>query len=124
MTLTRGLSNARIAATARHARRAVAVGGLVGALAAGTALAATSHMVSQRGRAFNVKEIAVAVGDVVRFLNDDEFIHQIYIGARNFTFDSAEAAPGAAIDVRFTEAGTFDVRCHIHPKMQLKVTVR
>jgi plastocyanin len=89
------------AASARRLRLAVAVAGL--AVVVGAALAAT-YQVSQRGRTFSVRTMTVAVGDVVRFLNDDEFIHQIYVAGRNFTFDSAEAEPGAAIDVRFTAA--------------------
>lgn len=36
----------------------------------------------------------------------------------------AESDPGNAIDVEFTASGTFDVFCHIHPKMNLHVTVQ
>lgn len=82
------------------------------------------HQVSQKGRAFNMKDLAVATGDTVQFLNDDEFIHQIFIKSRAFTFDSAESEPGQKIDVEFTAAGTYEVRCHIHPKMLLLVTVK
>lgn len=109
----------------RCSRRAVAViaaAALAGAATA--ALAGAGHRVSQKGRAFNVKELAVAVGDMVHFVNDDEFIHQIFVKARNFEFDSSESEPGHVIDLRFSEAGTFDVRCHIHPKMLLKVTAK
>jgi plastocyanin len=88
-----------------------------------TAASAGLH-VSQNGRAFSVKEIRVAVGDVVHFDNDDEFIHQIYVKSAEFGFDSDESEPGNTIDVKFTKAGTFEVRCHIHPKMGLIVTVK
>jgi plastocyanin len=88
------------------------------------ALAAAGYHVSQRDRAFNLKEITVALGDVVHFDNNDDFIHQIYIDSPDFTFDSEESYPGNSIDVTFTKRGTFFVHCHIHPKMSLEVTVK
>ena len=88
------------------------------------ALAAASYRVSQRDRAFNRTELTVAVGDVVHFDNNDEFIHQIYIESPDFAFDSAESYPGNTIDVAFTKPGVFFVHCHIHPKMSLHVTVK
>jgi cytochrome c peroxidase len=91
-------------------------------LAAG-AVAAASYHVSQRDRAFSLKAITVALGDVIHFDNNDDFIHQIYIGSPDFNFDSAESYPGNSIDVTFTKRGTFFVYCHIHPKMSLEVTV-
>jgi plastocyanin len=93
-------------------------------LAAATALAATAHHVAQRGRAFAVSTIAIAAGDTVQFANEDEFLHQIYVDSPNLPFDSAEQRPGETIEVRFPNAGTFPVRCHIHPKMLLTVHVR
>jgi plastocyanin len=91
-------------------------------LAAG-ALAATSYHVSQRDRAFSLKAITVALGDVIHFDNNDDFIHQIYIESPDFNFDSKESYPGNSIDVTFAKRGTYFVRCHIHPKMSLEVTV-
>jgi len=93
------------------------------ALAASTALAATIHTVSQKGRNFALHEIVVARGDSIRFTNEDEFLHQIYVDSKEMSFDSPEQRPGQAIDVNFQRAGVFAVRCHIHPKMLLSVRV-
>jgi len=93
------------------------------ALAAGTR-AAAGYRISQHERAFNRAALAIAIGDVVHFDNNDEFIHQIYIQSPDFNFDSAESYPGDTIDVAFTRQGSFEVRCHIHPKMLLQVTVK
>ncbi len=93
------------------------------ALAVSTALAATVHTVAQKGRNFAVNEIVIARGDTIRFTNEDEFLHQIYVDSKDMTFDSAEQRPGQSIDVNFPQAGTFPVRCHIHPKMLLTVRV-
>jgi plastocyanin len=92
--------------------------------AAASAFAASVHQVAQRGRAFSASEIAIARGDTLRFTNDDEFLHQIYVDSSQMNFDSDEQAPGQAIDVKFPVRGTFPVRCHIHPKMLLIVHVQ
>jgi plastocyanin len=88
------------------------------------ALASQIHRVVQHGRAFNVGEIAIAAGDTVEFSDEDEFIHQIFIQSLTMNFDSAEQSPGQVIAVPFPSAGSFEVHCHIHPKMYLKVNVR
>jgi plastocyanin len=94
----------------------------VAATTAGSAVAA-EHRVSQKGRSFDIKELAIARGDTVNFANDDEFIHQIYVKSAGFEFDSAESEPGQSIRVKFTATGQHQVRCHIHPKMLLTVSV-
>jgi plastocyanin len=88
------------------------------------ALAAGIATVSQQGRAFLVHDLQIARGDTVHFTNDDDFTHQIYVNSPSFNFESAEQAPGQAVDLRFPTAGLFEVRCHIHPKMLLHVDVR
>jgi plastocyanin len=97
----------------------------IGLLALGeVAIAAQNFRVSQKGRAFNLKEITIALGDTVLFGNDDDFIHQIYVKSDNFNVDTAESYPGNSMPVVFTKRGTFEVHCHIHPKMGLVVTVK
>jgi len=91
--------------------------------AASVGFAATIHTVSQRNRNFAVPQIAIARGDSIRFTNEDEFLHQIYVDSREMYFDSAEQPPGQTIEVKFPRSGTFPVRCHIHPKMLLTVHV-
>lgn len=92
---------------------------LAGAVAAGGAA-----LVSQKGRAFSVSSLLVTHGDAVRFTNDDKFIHQIYADTTLFAYDSEEQEPGSSIEMRFPKSGTFEVRCHIHPKMLLTVAVQ
>ena len=89
-----------------------------------TALAAEMAEVVQKGRAFAVREVTIARGSVLRFLNEDEFPHQIYIDGPGFTFDSDLQSPGEPIDVAFPEAGSFAVRCGVHPKMRMSVRVK
>jgi plastocyanin len=86
--------------------------------------AAAVHRIVQKGRAFALQEIVIAPGDSLLFTNEDEFLHQIYVDSPNMVFDSPEQPPGQTIEVNFPRAGTFAVRCHIHPKMVLTVYVR
>lgn len=85
---------------------------------------AADVVVAQKSRAFAVSQIEIARGDTIRFTNDDEFLHHIYVKSSDMNFDSREQAPGQTIEVRFRNAGSYDVRCRIHPKMLLAVTVR
>lgn len=110
--------------TLRHVAVIVGATALVGVAPALAALAAASVVVTQKDRMFAPGEISVAAGDVVRFSNDDPFIHQIYVSSPSFSFDSDGQAPGQPLDVRFTAAGDFQVLCGIHPKMALSVHVR
>ncbi len=89
-----------------------------------TALAAAGVVtVSQKNRAFTIAKLEIAKGDVVRFINDDRFRHQIYVSAPSFNFESDEQAPGTTVNIQFSKSGVFEVRCHIHPKMLLQVDV-
>lgn len=94
------------------------------ALMAFDCFAAESLTISQKKRTFYPGEIAIRKGDTVHIANDDQFIHQVYVDAPEFKFESAEADPGTAVDIKFTAAGSFDVLCHIHPKMRLRVAVQ
>ena len=99
--------------------------GLVGALLLVSAAQAEdiAH-VSQKQRAFSVQEIRIHPGDTVRFDNDDDFSHQIFVQSSSFSYESDEQDPGHTVDVTFPKTGTYDVQCHIHPKMHLRVDVR
>ena len=90
----------------------------------GAAHADDAHTIVQQGRAFRPAEITITKGEVLTFTNDDEFIHQIYVNGDGFSFDSDERAPGQNVTESFTQSGTFEVRCHIHPKMKLVVHVK
>ncbi len=81
----------------------------------------SSHVISQKGRAFRPAEITIARNESLTFTNEDSFIHQVYV---NGMFDSEEKGPGEVLNETFPRAGTFQVRCHIHPTMRLIVHVK
>jgi plastocyanin len=83
-----------------------------------------AHTIVQKSRAFRPAEVTINRGDSLTFTNNDDFIHQIYVQSPGFAFDTDEKNPGQNITETFTATGTFEVRCHIHPKMKLVVHVR
>ena len=96
----------------------------IGGLATSVALAATVVSVVQKGRAFATQQLEIKAGDSIRFVNDDTFIHHVFVKSVTMNYDSEEQEPGQSIEVRFPMAGAFNVRCEIHPKMSLQVNVR
>ena len=83
-----------------------------------------AHTVIQKGRAFHPGEVTLNRGESLTFTNNDEFIHQIYSKSDSFNFDTDEKNPGENLTEAFTESGTFEVHCLIHPKMKLVVHVK
>ena len=84
---------------------------------------AAEHKISQKNMEISAKEMTIKVGDTINFVNADNTTHNVYSASENFQFDSQMQEPGQASGVRFTKAGVFEIRCAIHPKMKLKVTV-
>ncbi|MBO6561115.1 MAG: hypothetical protein JJ959_11280 [Nisaea sp.] len=112
MSLTRSIGAAALAA-ALSAATGVAV-----ALAADPVAT-----ISQKGRHFTPGEISVKKGDMVRFVNDDFYGHNVYSETEGASFDIGLQAPGEERDVVLEKLGIVDVRCRIHPRMRLKITV-
>jgi plastocyanin len=87
-------------------------------------LHAAGVAVSQKGRMFHPGNLAVGRGETVTFVNDDsDLLHHVFIESDSFSFDSGDQEPGSRTPVTFTERGTFQVLCGIHPKMKLAVRV-
>lgn len=85
---------------------------------------AATQLVSQRNRSFQPAAVTIGAGHVLRILNDDgELLHHVQV-TEGFRFDSGEQEPGRTIEIRFPGAGTYTVRCAIHPRMRLAVTVQ
>ena len=90
-------------------------------LPAAAVAADAGHTISQKGRAFRPTEVSINRGETLTLTNEDSFIHQIYVDG---LFDSEEKAPGENLNETFPAAGTFQVRCHIHPTMRMTVRVK
>jgi len=98
--------------------------GLAGALLALDAQSQQQAIVKQSAMTFEPPTVSVRPGQSVTFVNDDPFGHNVYSLTPGGEFDIGLQAPGESSIVPFARAGTFDVRCRIHPKMRAQVVVR
>lgn len=93
-------------------------------LAGGVCYAAASE-IDQIGQKFTQTALTIAAGDTVHFLNRDDVSHNInVIDDNDNADDKGLQKPGQTIDEVFGKAGKFIVRCNIHPKMKMTVTVK
>ena len=95
----------------------------IGLIAVTSAIAAEIEIV-QKDRTFSKTEIAIRPGDKVVFKNSDEVTHNVFSVTSGMEFDLRRQAPGASSTVPFDKEGVSEVRCSIHPKMKLMVTVK
>ena len=96
---------------------------LTGGILAMTAVAAADVAVVQKGRMFSMAALTIHQGDTVRFTNEDEFPHQLNITGPGMHLVSGLQEPDVVIPVQFAQPGLFTVRCGIHPRMRLTLTV-
>ena len=90
-----------------------------------SAMTQSQYLVSQKGREFNPRSIAIRRGETLQIVNDDaDLRHHAYIDSDKFSFDSGDQEPGTKASITIPVAGTFDVLCAIHPKMKLVIHVR
>jgi plastocyanin len=80
--------------------------------------------VSQKFRNFHPDHITIKAGQTLDISNNDIFVHELYIQSPQFDFESGEQPPGKTVAITFDHPGTYHVRCHIHPMMDLTVVVR
>lgn len=83
--------------------------------------------VTMENSEFSSADLAIAAGTIVTFTNDDAFDHTVSEGvdgelATDALFD-LELAAGASDTFTFTEPGTYQVTCTLHPTMNMTITV-
>lgn len=87
-------------------------------------LFAADHVIDQKDRTFSQADLIIKQGDSVTFKNSDEVVHNVFSNTPGLEFDLRRQPPGGSSTVPFPKAGTVEVRCSIHPKMKLTVTVK
>ena len=68
---------------------------------------------------YSFSELKIKAGDTVEFVNSDSVKHNVYL---EDTFNFVQP-PGSKDKQQFKKTGSYDVRCAIHPKMKIKITV-
>jgi plastocyanin len=82
------------------------------------------HAVDQKDKEFSVTEITVKPGDKLTFKNGDSVTHNVFSNSKANAFTIKIQQPGQSSTVDFKDEGVTEVRCAIHPKMKLLVTVK
>ncbi|MFY9690487.1 MAG: hypothetical protein WAJ86_11175 [Candidatus Acidiferrales bacterium] len=80
-----------------------------------------SPQIIQRNKAFEPHVLAVQVGTVVAFPNEDPFFHNIFSLFDGKRFDLGLYEAGTTRSVRFDRAGVSFLFCNIHPQMSAVV---
>ena len=92
-------------------------------------LFAAEFLVDQHNKTFEangakIDKLSIAVGDVIRFRNEDPFFHNIFSLSDLKTFDLGSFPKGESKTVTFDNAGVIEIECAIHPEMFLELTVK
>ena len=102
---------------------AMLLGPLAGALLAYGAVAAQEpNEVTIDNFTFVPKELTVAVGTTVKWVNHDDIPHTVV--DKNKAFRSKALDTNDSFSFTFASAGTFDYFCGLHPHMVGKIIVK
>lgn len=83
-------------------------------------------VVGQKDKTFSQEAVTLKAGGSIRFVNDDTVAHNITVREAGGGGSRAGALqrPGEESTVAFPNAGEHEVRCAIHPRMRMAVTVQ
>ena len=103
---------------------ALLLGPVIGAMLAFSAVAAqdATDVITIDNFTFTPKELTVAVGTTVKWVNHDDIPHTI--ANKDKAFRSQALDTDDSYSFTFTSAGTFDYFCGLHPHMVGKVIVK
>jgi len=97
--------------------------GLSAATAASLAAGPTRAVVRQVEGSFAPGALTVRTGTVVTFANEDQLAHNVYSRTEGQTFNLGMAKPGESAERVFAAPGLIDIRCAVHPRMRLALTI-
>ncbi len=80
-------------------------------------------VISQKKRTYAPGKVTIQAGQSLKIINDDIFLHHAFVDSDEMDFDSGSMEEGESRTVQFNKTGTYQVKCAIHPKMNLDVTV-
>ena len=102
---------------------AILLGPVIGAmLAFGAVAAQDANVVTIDNFTFAPKELTVAVGKTVKFVNHDDIPHTVV--DKKFSFRSKALDTDDSYSYTFATAGSFDFFCSLHPQMVGKIIVK
>jgi plastocyanin len=81
--------------------------------------------VTQSNTSFNMDNLTVNAGDTIVFENKDNKTHNIQVVSSDGSVDDKGLQkPGQDVKTTLTAKGEYKIRCAIHPKMKMVVTVK
>jgi plastocyanin len=103
---------------------ALLLGPVIGAMLAFGAVAAqeATDVITIDNFTFTPKELTVAVGTTVKWVNHDDIPHTVV--EKKTTFRSKALDTDDSYSFTFTSAGTFDYFCGLHPHMVGQIIVK
>lgn len=99
----------------------IATAALGAALA--TPTAAAEHVVRMAGATYVPAEVTAAVGDTLRFVNDDTTDHNVFVPTLGHAVDLGRSEPADEKTLPLLRAGAFEVECVLHEGMTATVDV-
>ena len=110
-------------ASGRALIAAMLLGPVIGAmLAFGAVAAQDANVVTIDNFTFGPKELTIAVGTTVKFVNHDDIPHTVV--EKKLSFRSKALDTDDSYSYTFATAGSFDYFCSLHPHMVGKITVK
>ncbi|WEX74020.1 cupredoxin domain-containing protein [Sinorhizobium numidicum] len=85
--------------------------------------AATEFTIKMAGASYRPASIKAAVGDTIRFVNDDAAKHNVFVPTAGYALDLGAQEPGQEKVLSVHKVGRFEVECVIHPHMLTVVEV-
>ena len=103
---------------------ALLLGPVIGAMLAFGAVAAqdATNVITIDNFTFSPKELTVAVGTTVKWVNHDDIPHTVV--EKKTTFRSKALDTDDSYSFTFTSAGAFDYFCGLHPHMVGQIIVK
>ena len=103
---------------------ALLLGPVIGAMLAFGAVAAqdATNVITIDNFTFSPKELTVAVGTTVKWVNHDDIPHTVV--EKKTTFRSKALDTDDSYSYTFTSAGAFDYFCGLHPHMVGQIIVK
>jgi plastocyanin len=103
----------------RHLFASLAVAFLTGNHAS-----AAEITVRMAGSSYQPARISAAVGDTIRFVNDDSDKHNVFVPTAGFALDLGSQEPTQETVLTVRKEGLFEVECVFHSHMLTVVEVK
>ena len=85
---------------------------------------AAEFVVTMVGTEYQPARITAAVGDIIRFVNDDSTDHNVFVPNVGHAVDLGKQEPGSEVLLTLGKAGRFEVECVFHSNMLTAVEVK